>query len=114
MPINLRSGADTNWGNKITLQRLTVPVAEPDPAARMRALHRAASQARAEPSLAVTGTIAGALNLLPVGYVAGILKHVDFLASNVPGAPGRSTWPAPWSPACSRSGRPSAPPSTPP
>ncbi len=88
MPINLRSGADTNWGNKITLQRLTVPVAEPDPAARMRALHRAASQARAEPSLAVTGTIAGALNLLPVGYVAGILKHVDFLASNVPGAPG--------------------------
>ena len=87
MPINLRSGADTNWGNKITLQRLTVPVAEPDPAARMRALHRAPSQARAEPSLAVTGTIAGALNLLPVGYVAGILKHVDFLASNVPGAP---------------------------
>ena len=85
MPINLRSGADTNWGNKITLQRLTVPVAEPDPAARMRALHRTARQARAEPSLAVTGTIAGALNLLPVGYVAGILKHVDFLASNVPG-----------------------------
>jgi len=25
--------------------------------------------------------------MLPVGYVGGILKHVDFLASNVPGTP---------------------------
>lgn len=87
MPINLRTAADTNWGNKITLQRLIVPLAERDPAARMRAVHRVVSQARAEPSLSVTGLIAGTLNLLPVGYVGGILKHVDFLASNVPGAP---------------------------
>ena len=87
MPINLRTGKDTTWGNRITLQRLTVPVGEPDPAARMRALHRVAQAARAEPSLSVTGAIAGALNMLPVGYVGGILKHVDFLASNVPGAP---------------------------
>ena len=87
MPINLRAGKDTDWGNRITLQRLTVPVGEPDPAARMRALHRVARAAREEPSLSVTGAIAGALNMLPVAYVAGILKHVDFLASNVPGVP---------------------------
>ena len=87
MPINLRGGKDADWGNRITLQRLTVPVGEPDPAARMRALHRVAQAARDEPSLSVTGAIAGALNMLPVAYVAGILKHVDFLASNVPGAP---------------------------
>ena len=87
MPINLRAGQDTDWGNRITLQRLTVPVGEPDPAARMRALHRVARAAREEPSLSVTGAIAGALNMLPVAYVAGILKHVDFLASNVPGVP---------------------------
>ena len=87
MPINLRAGKDTDWGNRITLQRLTVPVGEPDPVARMRALHRVARAARDEPSLSVTGAIAGALNMLPVGYVGGILKHVDFLASNVPGAP---------------------------
>jgi len=87
MPVSLRSGADTDWGNMITLQRMIVPVGEPDPAARMRALHRIAGRARTEPSLAITGTIAGALNLLPVGYVGGILKHVDFVASNVPGAP---------------------------
>ena len=87
MPINLRAGQDTDWGNRITLQRLTVPVGEPDPATRMRALHRVARAAREEPSLSVTEAIAGALNMLPVAYVAGILKHVDFLASNVPGVP---------------------------
>ena len=87
MPINLRAGKDANWGNRITLQRLIVPVGEADPAARMRALHRVARAAREEPSLSVTETIAGALNMLPVGYVGGILKHVDFVVSNVPGAP---------------------------
>lgn len=87
MPINLRAGRDADWGNRITLQRLTVPVGEPDPIARMRALHRVSRAARDEPSLSVTGAIAGALNMLPVAYVAGILKHVDFVASNVPGAP---------------------------
>jgi diacylglycerol O-acyltransferase / wax synthase len=87
MPINLRAGQDANWGNRITLQRLIVPVGETDPAARMRALHRVAGAAREEPSLSVTEAIAGALNMLPVGYVGGILKHVDFVASNVPGAP---------------------------
>ena len=87
MPINLRAGKDADFGNRITLQRLIVPVGEADPGARMRALHRVAGAAREEPSLSVTETIAGALNMLPVGYVGGILKHVDFVVSNVPGAP---------------------------
>jgi diacylglycerol O-acyltransferase / wax synthase len=85
VPINLRTGDDTSWGNKITLQRLTLPVGEPDPAARMREVHRVTQAARKEPSLPVTGMIAGTLNLLPVGYVGGVLKHVDFVASNVTG-----------------------------
>ncbi|HXP20609.1 MAG TPA: wax ester/triacylglycerol synthase domain-containing protein [Streptosporangiaceae bacterium] len=87
MPINIRTEGETGWGNRITLQRLTVPVGEPDPAARMRLLHRVTGAARSEPSLPVTDAIAGALNMLPAGYVGGVLKHVDFLASNVPGPP---------------------------
>jgi hypothetical protein len=31
--------------------------------------------------------IAGGLNLLPRWYIAAILRHVDFLASDVPGIP---------------------------
>jgi diacylglycerol O-acyltransferase len=53
----------------------------------MREVHRATQAARKEPSLPVTGVIAGTLNMLPVGYVGGVLKHVDFLASNVTGPP---------------------------
>ena len=87
IPISLRTAQDTGWGNKITLMRLAVPVGEPDPAARMRLLHRLTGAAREEPSLPVTGAIAGVLNMLPVGYVAGILKHADVVASNVPGVP---------------------------
>ena len=87
MPISLRGEYETGWGNKITLLRLSVPAGEPDPVGRMRLLHRVTLAARQEPSLPVTGAIAGALNLLPVGYVGGILKHADFVASNVPGPP---------------------------
>ncbi len=88
IPISLRAAQDTGWGNKITLMRLMVPAGEPDPVARMRLLHRLTGAARQEPSLPVTGAIAGVLNMLPVGYLAGILKHADFVASNVPGVPG--------------------------
>jgi diacylglycerol O-acyltransferase len=87
MPINIRAEGDAEWGNRITLQRLVVPVGEPDPATRMRLLHQVTQAARREPSLPVTDAIAGALNLLPAGYVGGVLKHIDFLASNVPGLP---------------------------
>jgi diacylglycerol O-acyltransferase / wax synthase len=87
MPISLRSEDDISWGNKITLQRLTVPVGEPDPATRMRLLHRATEAARKEPSLPVTDAIAGVLTMLPSSYVGGVLKHIDFVASNVPGTP---------------------------
>ena len=43
--------------------------------------------ARDEPSLPYTEQMADALTLLPSGFVGGMLKHVDFLASNVPGTP---------------------------
>jgi len=84
VPISIRTGEDVAWGNRITLQRLTVPIDVADPAIRMRLVHSVCRVARDEPSPPVTDTIAGALNLLPSGYVGGLLKHVDFLASNVP------------------------------
>ena len=43
--------------------------------------------ARDERSLRFTGAIAGALNLLPRGVIGGMLKHIDFLASDIPGFP---------------------------
>src|SRR5690606_16678266 len=42
---------------------------------------------RAEPALPYSEAVAGALNILPTAVTGGMLKHVDFLASNVPGFP---------------------------
>lgn len=87
MPISIRSDADPVAGNRITLQRFAVPTGIGDPAERIREIDARCWAARRERSLPLTNAIAGALNLLPSGVVGGMLKHVDFLASNVPGFP---------------------------
>lgn len=84
VPISVRAEGDPIGGNRITLQRLSVPVGVADPASRARLIHSVFRTAREEPSLPVTNTIAAGLNLLPPAYLGGMLKHVDFLASNVP------------------------------
>lgn len=89
MPISLRTDADSPGGNRITLARFPLPAGLPDPVERMRAIRRVTQSWRAEPSLGMTQAIATGLNLLPTSVVGGMLKHVDFLASNVPGFPMR-------------------------
>ena len=85
LPISIRTPNDPIGGNRITLIRFAVPVAERDPAARVRELDRLCRAARHERSLDFTDAIAATLNLLPHQVVAGMLKHIDFVASNVPG-----------------------------
>jgi len=85
LPISTRTPDDPIGGNRITLERFAVPVSLRDPAARIRAIARRCRTARDERSVPYANTIAGALNLLPPSAVGSMLKHVDFLASNVPG-----------------------------
>jgi WS/DGAT/MGAT family acyltransferase len=85
LPISIRTANDPVAGNRITLQRFTVPVAVPDPAVRLEEIGVRCRMAREEPALAYTNAVAAALNLLPSTVVGGMLKHVDFVASNVPG-----------------------------
>ena len=87
MPISLRTAADEMGGNLITLMRFDVPVGEADPAKRIAAIHLRTHAVRDEPSLPYTQLIAGALNLMPRWYIGSVLRHVDFLASDVPGVP---------------------------
>jgi diacylglycerol O-acyltransferase len=87
MPISIRAAGDAEGGNRITLMRIALPVGLADPTERIREIHVRANAARHEPSLALTQDIAGGLNLLPRWYIGAILRHVDFLASNVPGSP---------------------------
>jgi WS/DGAT/MGAT family acyltransferase len=85
LPISTRTPEDPAAGNRITLERFTVPVGLADPRARIQAIGRRCREARDERSVPHSNTIAGVLNLLPQGAVGSMLKHVDFLASNVPG-----------------------------
>jgi diacylglycerol O-acyltransferase / wax synthase len=87
MPISLRTEADEMGGNRITLMRFDVPAGIVDPAERIAEIHRCASKVRHERSLPYTQLIAGALNLMPRWYIGSILRHVDFVASDVPGVP---------------------------
>jgi WS/DGAT/MGAT family acyltransferase len=85
LPISIRKPDDPPGGNRITLMRFAVPVADADPASRVRAMGRLCRSARDERSLSYVNAIAATLNLLPRVVVAGMLKHVDFVASDIPG-----------------------------
>jgi diacylglycerol O-acyltransferase len=87
MPISLRTEHDNMGGNRITLMRFDVPAGLADPAERIKQIHRRAGRVRNERSLPYTQLIAGALNLMPRWYIGSILRHVDFVASDVPGIP---------------------------
>ncbi|MGZ6779425.1 MAG: wax ester/triacylglycerol synthase domain-containing protein [Mycobacterium sp.] len=87
MPISLRTDQDEMGGNRITLMRFDIPVDIVDPAERIADIHRRATKVRHERSLPLTQLIAGALNLMPRWYIGSILRHVDFVASDVPGIP---------------------------
>ena len=87
MPVSIRKADDPIGGNRITLMRFKVPVGIADPSQRMRETHERCEPVKTDRSLPFTNAMAGTLNLLPRAYVGGMLKHIDFLASNVPGIP---------------------------
>jgi WS/DGAT/MGAT family acyltransferase len=91
MPINIRPKGEVVAGNQFVPARFVFPIAIADPEVRMSTLRDLILRQRAEPALGLVGPIAGALNRLPVSastaLFGGMLKAVDVVTSNVPGAP---------------------------
>ncbi|WP_328359440.1 WS/DGAT domain-containing protein [Mycobacterium sp. NBC_00419] len=87
MPISLRTEDDGMGGNRIGLMRFDIPAGVADPAQRISEIRERTSKVRTEKSLPYTQLIAGALNLMPRWYIGSVLRHVDFLCSDVPGVP---------------------------
>jgi diacylglycerol O-acyltransferase / wax synthase len=85
MPVSVRQADDPEGGNRVTLMRFEVPVSLEHPSIRLRAIKRICGELRHDAAIPYSNTIAGVLNLLPNQVTGGMLKHVDFLASNVPG-----------------------------
>lgn len=87
MPINLRQDNDPIGGNRITLARFAVPVDLAGTVELMRALDDVVEGWRHEPAIPLSNAVAATFNRLPIGMVAQMFKHVDFVASDVPGSP---------------------------
>ncbi|RVW09201.1 DUF1298 domain-containing protein [Prescottella agglutinans] len=87
VPVSLRTESDRIGGNRITLVRLEFPANVDDPVELMHRIDCIVDRSRSDPALPLSNTIAGALNMLPTDYLASVFKHVDFLASDVPGSP---------------------------
>ncbi len=87
MPISIRDEHHDEGGNHVTLVRFEIPVAVTDVYERMQLIGDRCRAMRDERAIPFSNAIAAMLNLLPVSVTGGMLKHVDFLASNVPGFP---------------------------
>jgi diacylglycerol O-acyltransferase / wax synthase len=89
MPINIRRPGDRMGGNRFVPARFTLPVDDPDPAARVEVAGAIARGWRSEPALGATDVLAAGLNLLPRAVVsrlfAGMLRSIDVDVANVPG-----------------------------
>jgi len=92
MPINVRRKDDGEaGGNQFVPMRFSFPVTTADPLKRMAEMRDLVTAQRAEPALHLAAPIAGMLNRLPVvvttALFGGMLKAIDIVTSNVPGAP---------------------------
>lgn len=85
MPISVRGEDEPMGGNRITLTRFDLPIGLSNPGVRMVETNRLVQELRADPAIPLSNLIAAVLNLLPVSVTGSMLKHVDFLASDVPG-----------------------------
>ena len=95
LPISTRKEDDPPGGNRITLERFA-GACGPGRSWPNAYVGPARSAGRLETTgVAISDAIAGTLNLLPSNVVGSMLKHVDFLASNVPGSACPSSWPGP-------------------
>jgi len=92
IPVSLRTDADPMGANKFAGARFVAPVGEPDPKARIAAIHDFIADARMEPALGFLDLLAPVLSRLPgivLSRIAGEMTGLsDLQASNL-GAIGR-------------------------
>lgn len=87
VPISVRAPGDPPGGNRITLARFAVPLDTDDALHSMWMVHELVERWRREPAIPLSNAVAAVFNRLPTGAVAQMLKHVDFVASDVAGSP---------------------------
>lgn len=87
MPISVRCEDDPLGGNRITLARFALPVGAEEVMGLMWVVHELVEHWRREPAIPWSNAVAAVFNRLPAVAIAQMLKHVDFVASDVAGSP---------------------------
>lgn len=91
MPISLRGDDEGVAGNRFAPARVVVPVTPKDPRPRFEATRERLRGVRGEPVLGLVDAVAGIVGLLPTSIVVPVTRAqtrtIDFVASNVRGAP---------------------------
>jgi WS/DGAT/MGAT family acyltransferase len=89
LPISLRKPDDPPGSNRFAGARITAPVAELDPGARVRIIGERVAAARAEPAIGFIDTLSPAMSRLPSVVVAlmteQVTRSIDLQASNIRG-----------------------------
>ena len=88
IPVSLRTDDDPASGNRFAGVTIAAPLAEPDPAERMKQIREQVIARRGEPAIDVFGRIAPVLCLLPDEALLAVTERItppDIQASNVPG-----------------------------
>jgi WS/DGAT/MGAT family acyltransferase len=89
VPVSLRRENDPLGGNNFTGAQLVAPLAEPDPAERIRIMRELILTARDEPALGVIGDLSALLTKLPtaalVELAANLTTTSDMQVSNIRG-----------------------------
>lgn len=88
VPISTRRGdTDNRMRNQFAPVRVTLPLQETDPVARLGAVHRRLAAERHQPGLAGADDLAAVVNRVPPlrALLAATMGSVDVVASNVPG-----------------------------
>lgn len=89
MPISLRSSDDPGGGNRFAGVRFAAPLAEKDPAARVRMVGAFVRAVRDEPAITYLDTVSTALSKLPkpvlIELTARATAAADLQISNIPG-----------------------------
>ena len=90
MPVSLRTADEPQGGNKFTGARIVAPLAEPDPAERIRLVGAAVRTVRDEAAIAFLDHLSPALTKLPSSTIielsASLTAAVDVNISNIRGS----------------------------
>ncbi|MDH6246451.1 wax ester/triacylglycerol synthase domain-containing protein [Mycobacterium sp. OTB74] len=80
IPVSLRTDADPMGANKFAGARIVAPVGEPDPKARIAAIHDFVAEARMEPALGFLDLLAPTLSRLPGIVLSRLVGEMTGLA----------------------------------